>query len=195
MQTNEYYLNVHDYAVVENDLIKIDIDNKNAVRKIVDRYNVRKRVNRCGENKWFHVVDKQHIEMLNNFSLPELVDDAQCGWHRIIRKVGNYSFDEISQIEKNIKGNYTHNVFITQMTAHYSVEPITIIETPYSDGLLVFIFDIEHSILFVMFYFQGDTIDNIPFDMMHCIKAYGKHTIDKPEEQSFIDNICENIKK
>jgi hypothetical protein len=174
--TDEYYLNIFSESVKEKHLIKINIDDKNEIKKVVDRYNTNKRVAGFGEGIGLIQMHRQRAQIENDFSSPpETVDKDEYGWHRIIKGVGKFdSLDEIAQIENGLVFNkYTHSVFIKQMTAFYADENITIIETIHSDSLLVFNFSENQSSLFVTFYFQGESINDIPIDVQMCIDVYG----------------------
>lgn len=180
LKTDEHYLNVFAGAIKENYLIKININNKNEIQQTVDRYNVNKRIKGFSEGIGLFEMNRQRSEVEQNFSLPETVDDNNCGWHSIIRAVGECkSIDRVAQLENGLVfNNCTNTVFIKQMTACHSTEPVTIIETAYSDGLLVFFFNQEQSSLFVMFYFQGDTINDVPVDMKVCVDTYGIYEVE-----------------
>jgi hypothetical protein len=179
LETDEHYLNISTGSIKEKYLIKIDIDDENKLKNIVSRYDTNKRLASLGEGIGFIEIQRMRMELERNFSLPKIVNDEQPGWHHIIRGVGKYdNLDQVAQIENGLIFNqHLHSIFIEQMTAFYATERRTIIETAHSDSLLVFIFNEQKSSLFVVFYFQGETSNDIPVDVQACMDMYGLYEV------------------
>lgn len=182
----KYYLDIFNSVENTNDkyfiLLDSDIDKKK-LQKIAKRYTNQPTMEDPDLNK-IHLVKYQMFKMEKHLSYtsPECNDDNEYGWHMIMKILGTVDKSDIGLFEKSLLYcEYFNKSFIKQMTAHYNNpdDMTTVVETKYSNSIIEFTYVEENGLMFVLFYFKGDSVNDIPVDIKKAIDKYGIYDVDK----------------
>ena len=177
-KNDKYYLDVWNEYVGDKYLIEIKNDvSLDDFKKLVNRYVNEKLAPEFGEVSIL-TLHRLKMCMHKHYTSPICVNDNETGWHKKIMAYG--AIKDIANFENSLLLNPALcKTIIRQMTAYYNDgEPLTSIESRYSASLIEFILRPSDNIIFVVFYYKGVDIDDIPIDVKKCMGDYGKYQIE-----------------
>lgn len=180
----KYYLDLWNDCINDKYLIEIkDNISKDDFKKLVNRYVNEKTAPEVGEVD-IMTLHRAKIKMHKHYKSPVCVEDDKNGWHKKIMAYGK--INDIVNFENSLLFNLALcKTIIRQMTAYYNDgEPLTTIETRHSAGMLEFILRPSDNIIFVVFYYKGENIDDIPMDVKKCIDDFGIYQVETNTDEN-----------
>jgi hypothetical protein len=176
---DKYYFDVWNQYINDECLIELDDDiSQEEFIKLVKRYDNDRIAPEVGEVSIL-VLHRFKMKIHKHYKSPVCVEDDEDGWHKQLMAYGKV--DDIVNFEKSLFSNSALcKTILRQMTAFYNDgEPLTSIEARYSSSLLEFILRPSDNILFVVFYYKGTDIDDIPIDIVKCMDDFGIYRIEE----------------